>query len=128
MGKLQLDAKFLKEDLFKDPLRLRVFVYLCLNANTRKSKYFEHTIEKGQFITSIAKISDDLNSPPYEVAKCIYYLDEERKGFNFKFLEEDFRDTHCFYSKNKPYCEAIIVGDYRQWDPYKVDDQEEDAI
>ena len=73
-GFIQLHRKILEWEWFSDAITFRTFVYLLLSANFEPGNYKGKTIQRGQLITSLPKISSELQQTIQQTRTALKHL------------------------------------------------------
>ena len=83
---ITLDRKILEWEWYTDPNTMRVFIHCLIKANWRQKEWKGITIERGSFITSGDKLSDQLNLSRKQILTSLKKLKKtgeiSTKGYN----------------------------------------------
>ena len=108
-GYIGLWRSLLSWEWFQEPNTLSVFIYCLLRACPKEDKWKGHTIKRGSFITSLAKISKDTG------------LSMRQTRTALEHLEMTGEVTKCSTSK-------FTVISVKNYDFYQVSDKQNDRV
>lgn len=74
-GYIKLHRKILDWEWFQDPNTLTLFIYLLAKANHKAKKWQGQTIERGQLVTSFAKMSEETGLSVRNVRTALAHLE-----------------------------------------------------
>lgn len=106
-GWIKIHRSFLTWEWFDKPEMVQVFVYLLLKANHDAKEWHGMTIERGQIVTSVAKIAQETRLSVRKVRTCLDRL----KSTNEVAIETTSKFTLITISKYSTYQDAEDVAD-----------------
>ena len=95
VGWIKIHRSFLDWEWFDKPEMVQLFVYLILKANHDDKEWHGMTIERGQIVTSVAKIAQDTRLSARIVRTCL----ERLKSTNEVTIETTSKYTIVTVSK-----------------------------
>ena len=106
-GWIKIHRSFLTWEWFDKPEMVQVFVYLLLKANHDAKEWHGMTIERGQIVTSVAKIAQETRLSVRKVRTCLDRL----KSTNEVAIETTSKFTLITISKYSTYQDTEDVAD-----------------
>jgi hypothetical protein len=106
-GWVKIHRSFLTWEWFDKPEMVQLFIYLLLQANHDAKEWHGITIERGQIVTSIARIAQDTRLSPRSVRTCLNRL----KATNEVTIESTSQYTIVTISKYDTYQDADETSD-----------------
>ena len=106
-GWIKIHRSFLTWEWFDKPEMVQVFVYLLLKANHAAREWHGMTIERGQIVTSVAKIAQETRLSVRKVRTCLDRL----KSTNEVAIETTSKFTLITISKYSTYQDTEDVAD-----------------
>lgn len=106
-GWVKIHRSFLTWEWFDTPEMVQLFIYLLLQANHDAKEWHGITIERGQIVTSIARIAQDTRLSPRSVRTCLNRL----KATNEVTIESTSQYTIVTISKYDTYQDADETSD-----------------
>lgn len=103
-GYIGLWRSLLSWEWFQEPNTLSVFIYCLLRACPKEDKWKGHTIKRGSFITSLAKISKDTGLSVQQTRTALEHLEttgEITKCSTSKFTVISVKNYDCYQVDNK---------------------------
>ena len=103
-GFILLDRKMLKWEWYQDTNTVRLFIHLLLMANWEEKKWQGVEIKRGQFITSLSKLSQQTDLTIQQVKTCIKRListNEITKVSNNKYTVITIKKYDKYQDLNK---------------------------
>lgn len=103
-GYIGLWRSLLSWEWFQEPNTLSVFIYCLLRACPKEDKWKGHTIKRGSFITSLAKISKDTGLSVQQTRTAIEHLEttgEITKSSTSKFSVITVKNYDAYQVNNK---------------------------
>lgn len=104
-GYIQLHRSLLNWEWLTDGNTLVLFVFLLLSANWQDTKYRGKPIKRGQLVTTIAELSEQLNMTPKQVRTALEHLKKtgEIKTLNMaRYGTLVTIEKYDFYQSEKP--------------------------
>lgn len=106
-GWVKIHRSFLTWEWFDKPEMVQLFIYLLLQANHDAKEWHGITIERGQIVTSVARIAQDTRLSPRSVRTCLNRL----KATNEVTIESTSQYTIVTISKYDTYQDADETSD-----------------
>jgi len=78
-GFIYLNRKILSWEWYDDINTCRLFIHCLLKANHTNAKWHGHNIERGEFITSISKLSEELNTSSQSIRTSLKKLKKTKE-------------------------------------------------
>lgn len=103
-GFILLDRKMLKWEWYQDTNMVRLFIHLLLMANWEDKKWQGVVIKRGQFITSLSKLSQQTDLTIQQVRTCLERLiltNEITKEANNKYTLITIKNYDKYQDLNK---------------------------
>lgn len=96
-GFIQLHRKLLEWEWYDTPHMIQVYIHLLLKANYKPKKWRGKEIERGQFITSLNTLSNELQLSVQQVRTCLKRL-EDTGEINKESTNKLTKITICKYA------------------------------
>lgn len=106
-GWVKIHRSFLTWEWFDKPEMVQLFIYLLLQANHDAKEWHGITIERGQIVTSAARIAQETRLSPRSVRTCLNRL----KATNEVTIESTSQYTIVTISKYDTYQDADELSD-----------------